>query len=332
MARCSPVIALLSAGLTLRCPHPAGPVSVGTHPSIASVDTIPLSGRPFAVAVAGSNVVYVTALDAGLVARTTVPSETIAVTFAIGAIPSQVRISPNGATAYVNNQDAGAVKVVDVSSNATVNTITVPGSVLTIGLSPNGARLYALTDYRGMYVIDARSGVVIDSISPALLGSILAGVAFHPSLPRMYVAARDAGTVATINTQTNAVMQVDAVNGGNLQNVAVSRGGDQLFATDILRSKLITWDLLSGKPAPTHEEDGVGTPVFRNAFDVALTPDNAQLYVSTLADGAVYVLDRVTRAPITTIWTGGSARYIGFDRLGATAVIPNEGGWVTFVH
>jgi YVTN family beta-propeller protein len=148
----------------------------------------------------------------------------------------------------------------------------------------------------------------------------------------MYVTARDAGTVATINTQTDAVIHVDAVAGSNLQNVAVSRDGNQLFATDIARSVLIAWDLASGSVSSTYQEYPIGTPVVRNAFDVAVTPDNAQLYVSTLVDGKVYVLDRVTRAPIDSIRTGGSARYIAFDFLGQNAAIPNEGGWVTFVH
>jgi DNA-binding beta-propeller fold protein YncE len=284
------------------------------------------------VAISSASVVFVTQLDAGFVARTSVPSKTFDITFAIGAIPSQVRISPDGQTAYVNNQDAGSVKFVNVSSNTPFKTVTVPGSVLTIGLALDGTRLYALTDYRGVYVIDARSGAVQDSIGVAIVGSILTGVAFHPSAARMYVAARDAGTVATINTQTNAVMQVTSVAGGNLQNVAVSRDGDELFATDIQRSKLIAWDLVSGSLASTHQEYPVGTPVPRNTFDVVVTRDNAQVYVSTLVDGKVYVLDRVTRTPIDSIRTGGSARYIGFDGLGGTAVIPNEGGWVTFVH
>jgi len=148
----------------------------------------------------------------------------------------------------------------------------------------------------------------------------------------MYVSARDAGTVATINTQTDAVVHLDSVVGGSVQNVAISTDGSQLFATDISRSKLIAWDLLSGSLASTHQEYPIGTPVSRNAFDVAVTRDNAQVYVSTLVDGKVYVLDRVTRAPIDSIRTGGSARYIEFDALGETAVIPNEGGWVTFVH
>ena len=54
------------------------------------------------------------------------------------------------------------------------------------------------------------------------------------------------------------------------------------------------------------------------------------MYVSALADGAVYVFDRSSRALIGTIATGGSPRYIGFSRSGDRAVIPNEAGWVSF--
>ena len=331
--RASQFALVLVIGVALQCTNSTGPGGPPyTHPSGSVVDSIPLTGRPFAVAISASSVVLVTQLDAGYMGRTTVAGRTFGTDFPVGAIPSQVRVSPNGGTAYVNNQDAGAVKFMDTSAGTTFQTTTVPGSVLSIGLSPSGARLYALTDYRGVYVIDAGSGTVLDSISPTAVGSILTGVAFHPTRPLMYVSARDAGTVATINTQTHAVIHLDSVVGGNVQNVAVSPDGTQLFATDILRSKLIAWDLVSGSLTSAHQEYPIGTPVSRNAFDVAVTRDNAQVYVSTLVDGKVYILDRVTRAPMDSIRTGGSARYIGFDGLGGTAVIPNEGGWVTFVH
>ena len=319
--------------LALQCTTSTGPGGPPyTHPSRMGSESILLTGRPFAVAITSTRVVFVTQLDAGYMGRTTVAGRPFDTDFAVGAIPSQVRVSPNGRTAYVNNQDAGAVRFVGTSADSAFWTTTVPASVLSIGLSPSGARLYALTDYRGVYVIDAGSGAVLDSINPIAVGSILTGVAFHPTRALMYVSARDAGTVATINTQTGAVIHLDSVVGGNVQNVAVSPDGNQLFATDIGRSKLIAWDLVSGRPASTHQEYPIGTPVSRNAFDVAVTPDNAQVYVSTLADGKVYVLDRVSRTLIDSIRTGGSARYIGFDRLGETAVIPNEGGWVTFVY
>jgi len=46
----------------------------------------------------------------------------------------------------------------------------------------------------------------------------------------------------------------------------------------------------------------------------------------------VFVFDRVTRALLGTVATGGSPRYIAFDAAGTTGVIPNEFGWVDFVR
>ena len=79
-------------------------------------------------------------------------------------------------------------------------------------------------------------------------------------------------------------------------------------------------------------EYAVGTPQTRNAFDVAVTPDNEEVFVSTLADGKIYVFDRATRALLDSVRTGGSARYIGFNASGSHAVVANEMGWVNFIH
>jgi len=97
----------------------------------------------------------------------------------------------------------------------------------------------------------------------------------------MYIAARDEGAVRTVDLTTNTVVRTATVAGGQIQNVAVSLDGGSLYGTDIGRSKLITWDLTSAGSG--YVETDVGTPGFRNVFDVAVTPDNAQLYVSTLS-------------------------------------------------
>ena len=296
-----------------------------------SEDAVPLFGTPFAVAISPQGVLYVTLLHAASAARAELPDTHFTASFSVGALPSQVRFSPDGRTAYVGNQDARTVTFITIATNEPFDTLAVPaGSILTLGLSPDGGRLYALTDFHGVYVIDALARRVIDSIPGASTGDILTGVAFHPTAPRMYIAARDLGAVTTINTETNAVLKTDTVTGGRIQNVAVSLDGGSLFGTDIERSKLITWDLASG--GSDYLETDVGTPMRRNAFDVAVTPDNAQIYVSTLADGKVYVLDRATRAPLGAIATGGNARYIAFNRTGTLAVIANEMGWVSIVH
>lgn len=308
----------------------AGTVPPGnTHPTGTGTVVTPLSGLPFAVAVSHSGVTYVTQLLAGSAARADLPSTSFSTSFAVGPIPSQVRMSPDGATAYINDQDAQTITYVDVATNQAVATAAVPaGSILTIGLSPDGKRLFALTDFHGVYVIDAATRAVIDSIGG--LGNILAGVAFHPTAPCMYVSSRDQGMVGTVNLQTDAVVRSQAVAGSNIQNVAVSRDGKLLFATDIANSRLLVRDLtVDGSAFAAY---AIGTPQSRNAFDVAVTPDNAQVYASALADGKVYVFDVGSRTLLGQLATGGSPRYIWFDATGSTAVIPNESGWVNFVR
>jgi YVTN family beta-propeller protein len=311
-------------------PTTGTPPSGRTHPAATANDVAPVDGLPFAIA-QSHDVAYVTRLLAASAVRADLPSTTLSAPFAVGDIPSQVRMSPDGATAYVGNQDARTITFVHVATNTAFATVSVPGgSILTIGLSPDGSRLYALTDYTGVFIVDTDTRSVIGHISAASTGSLLAGVAFHPFSPCMYIAARDEGAVRTIDLTTNRVVRRAAVAGGQIQNVAVSLDGGSLYGTDIGRSKLITWDLTS--PSSGYAETDVGTPTSRNVFDVAVTPDNAQLYVSTLSDGAVYVFDRATRVSAGSIVTGGSARYIGFNGLGSYALVANESGWVNFIH
>jgi len=316
-----------------RCERPPGgaaPTGRG-HPALTGHTTVPLAGMPFAVAVSGKGVVYVTQGHAGSAVRADLPSTVLSAPFAVGDLPSQVRIHPNGQTAYVSNQDAQTVTVVDVATNQAFATVPVPaGSTLTLGLSPEGDHLYALTDFYGVYVINTATRQVIDSIPSSATGSLLTGVAFHPLAPCMYIAARDEGAIRTVDLREDSVVHTDAVSGARIQNVAVSLDGRLLFATDIQRSKLLVRDLTT--EGSTFLEYAIGSGQVRNAFDVAVTPDNSQVYVSTLADGKVYVLDRATRALVDSIVTGGSARYIGFSRTGAHAVIANEMGWVDFLY
>jgi YVTN family beta-propeller protein len=321
------------ASLSMRCEEPPTSTvpSGGGHPARTGLTTVPLSGTPFAVAVSGNGVVYVTRVHAASAVRADLPSTAFSAPYPVGELPSQVRISPDGKTAYVGNQDTRTISFVDVATNQVAATVPVPGgSILTIGLSPNGARLYALTDYTGVYVINTSTRAVIDSIPAAATGNLLTGVAFHPAAPCMYIAARDEGTISTVDLRRNAVVRRKAVSGARVQNVAVSRDGALLFATDIERSKLLVRRL--APDSSSFLEYAIGSPRSRNAFDIAITPDNTQVYVSTLADGKVYVLDLKTRDPIGAIVTAGSPRYIGFNAEGTHAVIANEFGWVTFVH
>src|SRR5439155_308495 len=145
-----------------------------------------------------------------------------------------------------------------------------------------------------VYITNTDTRQLIDSIPASATGRLLTGVAFNPFAPCMYIAARDEGTISTVDLRNDSIIHTDTVTGARIQNVAVSLDGGQLFATDIQRSKLLVRDLET--EGSNFLEYAIGSGRVRNAFDVAVTPDNTQVYVSTLADGKVYVLDRATRA------------------------------------
>jgi YVTN family beta-propeller protein len=282
------------------------------------------------VAISRNNVAYITTIT-GSAARADLPSATLSSPFPVGGLPSQVRMSPDGSTAYVENQDSQTITYLDVATNSIIGTATVPiGSILNMGLSADGTRIYALTDYYGVYVIDVASRSVIAHIDGSATGTILAGVAFHPFAPCMYIAPRDEGVVRTVDLTLNAVVGSRPVPGGRIQTVAVSLDGSTLYGADIGRSKLLAWNLQAGDSG-TVSERSVGSPIDRNVFDVEVTPDNAQIWIGTLSDGKVFVFDRLTLLPAGELATGGSVRYIQFSPSGSQAVIANEQGWVNFV-
>jgi YVTN family beta-propeller protein len=295
-----------------------------THPAGEVYATLSMTGTPFAAAVTSDGVVYVSQLHSNSLARTDLTGATVKDAISVGIHPSQVRVGASGKL-YVGNQDTPSIGVVDAAEGRQMVSFPLTRSVLSLGVSPDASRIYALTDFGGVKVLDAGTGGVLASVAA---GPVLTGIAFDPRAPRVYVAARDGGTVTAIDTRTAQVVATFAT-AGNPQNVAVSPDGAELYVADIASSAIQVWDLRTRTRTAVVP---IGSQVSRNTFDVAVTPDGAQLWVSTLADGKVFVLDRTTRAVERVITTGGSPRYIVFDASGSRAVIANESGWVTFVR
>src|SRR2546422_276878 len=166
------------------------PPPVLHHPALTARDSVTLGGTPFAVAISRAGVVYVSRVSADSAARDNLPSESFTTMVPVGPLASQVRISPDGATAYIGNQDAGTITFLDVASGQPLDTVAVDGSVLTIGLRPDGRRLYALTDYYGVYVLDVAAPSVVDSGPPTRTRGPLNRGGVPPAAPPVVNAAR----------------------------------------------------------------------------------------------------------------------------------------------
>lgn len=71
-------------------------------------------------------------------------------------------------------------------------------------------------------------------------------------------------------------------------------------------------------------------------YDVEVTPDGMQLWVSIMSTGEVWIYDRETGdretgAYLGKVAVGGTPRVIAFNRKGGRAFVASEGGYVTIV-
>jgi len=315
--------------------------STPTHPAGVIVLSAPLAGRPYGLAVSAKNVAYITQLDASRLARVDLSSGLgFTGSVAVGFIPTGVAFAQGGQTAWVTNQlsSPSTLGMIDVNANSQIATFAsggpsgLGGNMFEVIVGKNDNTVYVSSNDQNVYAFDPETGQVTTTLH--LGGQLTDGFAFgevaqHPDGVRLYADQIGDGNVAEINTETNTVTRTFHISPGStrLQGMAVSGDGSQLYVADeggVLR----VVDIASGT-----QVDSV--VVGQRAFAVALSPDDAQLYVGVLDLGLVRVIDRASRTIVNTIQlpeSGARTRRIAFSVMGETAVIADENGYVHFVQ
>jgi YVTN family beta-propeller protein len=314
--RAHAVITVVAAALTVgACSDPAAPPPSDsfTHPQGVLFATRPLSGRPYGVAISSTGVVYAARLDVDSVSRANLPDTLITAAVAVGDIPSHVAFNPAGTRAYVANQGSNNVSVVNVASGTVIGNVPVSSDAWNVIVSPNGATAYATTDQGSLYFIATASNT---APAPLVLsaGDALRGLALHPGGGTLYVAGRNTGRIYVVNTVSRGVVDTIIVSGVP-QRMAVSASGTELYVANegagvnfvnLLNGSVFTMPLAAG------------------AYGLALSPDDAQLYVTVPDLGMLMIIDRAQRTKVDSLMLGGRPRTVAFSRLGESAVVSNE--------
>ena len=246
--------------------------------------------------------------------------------------PFCATVSPNGKLVYVCSID-NSIKVVDTATNTIAASISLPGAVGFIGqegagpnvaFSRHGDRAYVITSGGGvnstLYTINTESSTVVSSTS---FGStFLLAVAVSPNGDNIYL-----GTEASPLSQSG-ILVVDADGdaptttialGHLIDDLALSRNGDRLYASDI--SGLVGGQ--SGVLVVDTDNNSVVTsvPLSNHSFvtGLALTPDGRHLYAADFtltnpANSTVTVIDTKDNSVDTTIVANGQT----FTSLAAT--------------
>jgi len=312
-----------------------------THPAGVVRLSAPLAGRPYGLAISSKDVAYITQLDASRLARVDLSSGfAFTGSVAVGFIPTAVAFAQGGQTAWVTNQlsSPSTLGMIDVATNTQVTTFAsggpsgLGGNMFEVIVGKHANTVYVSSNDQNVYAFDGETGQVTTTL--LLGGQLTDGFAFgevatHPDSVRLYADQIGNGTVAEINTTTNSVTRTFHISPGNtrLQGMVVSGDGSQLYVADeggVLR----VVDIASGT-----QVDSV--VVGQRAFGVALSPDDAQLYVGVMDLGLVRVIDRASLTIVNTIQlpeSGAFPRRIKFNQDGTIAVITDENGFVHFVQ
>ena len=282
-----------------------------THPAGVVALTRALAGRPYGVAVARNGTTYVALIGTNWLLRGNLESGNFTEPVGVGSTPPHVVINPAGTRAYATLQNGRAVVVVDVAANVLLATVPLTSDGFNLALAPDGERVYATTAAGTLYVLDATSYAVLDTLN---VGPAANGLAFSPDQCTLYVTSRDAGTVTAVSTLSHTITRTYHL-GGMPQRIAISPDGSEIYVANE-QSGLNVVNVESG--AATSLLFGTA------AYGVGLTPDGEQLYVLLPAAGEVRILNRATRAPIRTLLVGGTPRNISFDSRGTTALVTTE--------
>ena len=280
-----------------------------------------LTGSPFGLDVASTGVTYVTRFAGDRVQRVNLPSFPFVAGVVVGDVPKSIAFNPAGTTAWVTNEASRSVGVIDVTTNTMIRTIPLAGTPAVVAVRPDAAVIYVSSTNGNVYAIDAATDAIVAAIP---VGSAN-GLAFNRGGTRLYASLLAGGAIKVIDTQTHTVVNTFSIGGQVLQGIAVSLDDTELYVADGGTSAVLrVVNVASGAQVAT-------VPLGGKGFGVALSPDNARIYVGIPLAGKVKIIGRASRTVVGTITTGGKPRRLDLSVKGETLVIADQSGKVHFV-
>jgi len=144
--------------------------------------------------------------------------------------PAHVALSADGSLAYTANQYGSSSSVVDVSTATPTVLATVPltSQGFNVLADPSGSRVYVTTSSGALQVMNAGTRTIIAQVAT---GPASNGLALDRAAGILYVSSITAGTVAAVNTATNAVTKTYSVS-AKPQRIALSADGKTLHVAN----------------------------------------------------------------------------------------------------
>ncbi|MCV7345359.1 Ig-like domain-containing protein [Mycolicibacterium rhodesiae] len=287
-----------------------GSVAVIDRATNTVAATIAVGDNPTALALNSNKTrLYVANSGDGSVSIIDVASGAVLNTVNVGSAPTALAVAPDGTKVYVAvngpSTNDGAVAVLNTQTNTVTANYSVGGIPGAVVVTPDGKQLYVAT-LGAIWALDASTGAATGVVPTVHSFDALT---LSGDGTRLYAAAADASTLATIDTRTNKVLDSVAINdlGGAL---ALSGDDTKLYIPNLLGGTVTYLALTPGSQTPAVLDD-----------ERTLTLLNVQLY--NLTDQPVFVshiqvasdegsLHLSGPSLGTTIPVGGSVTVLGY--------------------
>lgn len=293
------------------------PVSVGLRPAGDIALTVLISDRPYGVAVSPQGTVYVGRVTASQLTRLELPGVSIAGTVPLNGPAYDIAFLPSGDRAYAVDTPARGVNVIDRATHTQVQNITHLGEVFRVEADPSGAYVYASTSSGFVHRISTAD----HTVQTLSVGGDLNGLTVNAARGVLY-ASSTGGTFHEFDLASFSLTRSIHI-GGTLQGVAVPPDGSRIA--------------VASETEGVHILDAASLTTTRTlmtltgAFDVAFTLDGVELYVAQANGNGIGILDATTFETVRS-YPGGTARRVAMSRDGLSAIVTNEGGWITIIR
>ncbi|HEY7394265.1 MAG TPA: YncE family protein [Gemmatimonadaceae bacterium] len=292
-----------------------------THPAVAGntvIRIIGLGGRPFGLTVTASGDVFVTEQDLNRAVR----SDSLGgrpANLASGRDPGDVVVS-RGGTAFVSGFFDGTITVMNLSNNTVTKTVNVSSSnAYRVVLSKDESELFVTSNDGHLYAMNTSTWTVTGSIQT----SASQGLTLNHAGTRLYASATS-GAISRLDLPGLTTGKSTSLSCA-AQDVALAADDSELYVA-CEEGRVMVLD-----PVTLAAKDSVSLSGAA-PFGLAVSPDNAQLYVASAMTGSLTIIDRATRSVIRTLTLLGMPRRVAFNRLGNRAYVSNEAGWIDVIE
>lgn len=192
----APAALALGPGERAYVTHPdLGRVSVVGLERHAVLQSFPVAGSPFGIAVTRKGRIYVGDWNGAHVAVLD-PEGRVQKTIPVGRAPAHLLLAPDETRLFVADRESDSVSVIRTADETVEATIAVGRAPFAMALSPDGARLYVGNVQAGtVSVIDTATLALVETRAS---GAMPYGAAVTPDGSRALVTNQQAGTVAVL--------------------------------------------------------------------------------------------------------------------------------------